>query len=155
MQEMWVRYQYSRLENPMDRGAWQTTVHGVIKSRTRLTHTYYDSHHADVKVVTQQAARKAFLSLWPQGTPQPPRCVDTSRTHHRPSRLISGFHALYGLCWNKWSCSYIIMVATMDTCCASSLCKSLSGFLEDSNLLLSDERSLELELPNLSIITAL
>ena len=43
----------------------------------------------------------------------------------------------------------------MDTCCASSLCKSLSGFLEDANLLLSDERSLELELPNLSIITAL
>ena len=25
--------QYSRLENPMDRGAWQTTVHRVIKSR--------------------------------------------------------------------------------------------------------------------------
>ena len=26
--------QYSRLGNPMDRGAWQTTVHGVIKSQT-------------------------------------------------------------------------------------------------------------------------
>ena len=25
--------QYSRLENPMDRGAWQTTVHRVTKSR--------------------------------------------------------------------------------------------------------------------------
>ena len=24
--------QYSCLENPMDRGAWQTTVHGVTKS---------------------------------------------------------------------------------------------------------------------------
>ena len=24
--------QYSDLENPMDRGAWQTTVHGVAKS---------------------------------------------------------------------------------------------------------------------------
>ena len=24
--------QYSRLENPMDRGAWQATVHGVTKS---------------------------------------------------------------------------------------------------------------------------
>ena len=23
--------QYSRLENPMDRGAWQATVHGVTK----------------------------------------------------------------------------------------------------------------------------
>ena len=27
---------YSCLENPMDRGAWQATVHGVAKSRTRL-----------------------------------------------------------------------------------------------------------------------
>ena len=26
--------QYSYLENPMDRGAWQATVHGIAKSRT-------------------------------------------------------------------------------------------------------------------------
>ena len=26
--------QYSCLENPMDRGAWQATVHGVAKSQT-------------------------------------------------------------------------------------------------------------------------
>ena len=26
--------QYSCLENPMDRGAWYATVHGVAKSRT-------------------------------------------------------------------------------------------------------------------------
>ena len=35
--------QYSCLENSMDRGAWQATVHGVSKSQTRLkqlsTHT--------------------------------------------------------------------------------------------------------------------
>ena len=28
---------YSCLENPMDRGAWQATVHGVAKSRTWLS----------------------------------------------------------------------------------------------------------------------
>ena len=28
--------QYSCLENPMDRGAWQDTVHGVAKSRAQL-----------------------------------------------------------------------------------------------------------------------
>ena len=28
--------QYSCLENPMDRGAWQATVHGVARSQTRL-----------------------------------------------------------------------------------------------------------------------
>ena len=29
--------QYSFLENPVDRGAWLATVHGVAKSRTRLS----------------------------------------------------------------------------------------------------------------------
>ena len=29
--------QYSCLENSMDTGAWQATVHGVTKSRTRLS----------------------------------------------------------------------------------------------------------------------
>jgi len=29
--------QYSCLENPMDRGSWQATVHGVAKSQTRLS----------------------------------------------------------------------------------------------------------------------
>ena len=35
--------QYSCLKNPMDRGAWWATVHGLAKSRTQLsdfTHTY-------------------------------------------------------------------------------------------------------------------
>ena len=29
--------QYSCLENPMDRGAWQATVHSVPKSQTQLS----------------------------------------------------------------------------------------------------------------------
>ena len=29
--------QYSCLENPMDGGAWQATIYGVAKSRTRLS----------------------------------------------------------------------------------------------------------------------
>ena len=29
--------QYSCLENPKDRGAWQVTVHGVAKNHTRLS----------------------------------------------------------------------------------------------------------------------
>ena len=28
---------YSCLENPMDRGAWQVTAHGVTKSQARLS----------------------------------------------------------------------------------------------------------------------
>ena len=40
--------QYYCLENPMDRGAWQATVHGVVKSRTRLsnfTFTFIQRQH--------------------------------------------------------------------------------------------------------------
>ena len=37
--------QYSRLGNPMDRGAWQATVHGITKSQTRLSmHTHKPAH---------------------------------------------------------------------------------------------------------------
>ena len=32
--------QYSCLENPTDTAAWAAIVHGVAKSRTRLTHTH-------------------------------------------------------------------------------------------------------------------
>ena len=35
--EMGNPLQYYCLENPMDRGAWQATVHGVAKSQTRLS----------------------------------------------------------------------------------------------------------------------
>ena len=28
--------QYSCLDNPMDRGAWRATIHGVAKSQTQL-----------------------------------------------------------------------------------------------------------------------
>ena len=30
-------FQYSYLENSMDRGAWWATIHGVTKSRTQLS----------------------------------------------------------------------------------------------------------------------
>ena len=33
--------QYSCLEYPMDRGAWWATVHGVIKSQTRLREGHF------------------------------------------------------------------------------------------------------------------
>ena len=44
-------FQYSRLENPTDRGAWQVAVHGVTKSQTLLSTLNPDpciQHIADV-----------------------------------------------------------------------------------------------------------
>ena len=39
--------QYSCLENPMDRGAWQAAVHGVVKSLTGLSDfTFTFNFHA-------------------------------------------------------------------------------------------------------------
>ena len=43
--------QYSCLENPMDRGAWWATVHGVAKSRTRLSNFRLQSEK-DLKEIT-------------------------------------------------------------------------------------------------------
>ena len=43
--------QYSYLENPMDRGAWQATVHGVTMSRTRLnnfTFNFFIMYWSDI-----------------------------------------------------------------------------------------------------------
>jgi len=38
-------FQYFCLKNPMDKEAWCATVHGVTKSRTRLsTHTHTHTH---------------------------------------------------------------------------------------------------------------
>ena len=36
--------QYSCLENPMDRGAWQVTVHGVIQLDMNMTEVTADMH---------------------------------------------------------------------------------------------------------------
>ena len=36
--------QYSCLENPMDGGAWRAAVHGVAKSRTRLSDFTFTFH---------------------------------------------------------------------------------------------------------------
>ena len=36
--------QYSCLENPMDRGTWQATVHGVTKSQTQMKQLNMHTH---------------------------------------------------------------------------------------------------------------
>ena len=38
-------FQYSDLENFMDRGTWQATVHGVAKSQTRLSDFHFTPLH--------------------------------------------------------------------------------------------------------------
>ena len=73
----WQPLQDSRLENPMDTGAWQATVHRATNSRTSLTntHTQRKPHRAPLpwhRVRTGQAcgteARPPLgsMALWSQ-----------------------------------------------------------------------------------------
>ena len=52
--------QYSCLENPMDRGAWRATVHGLAKSWTRLEQL---STHAN-PLNSQHCPPSAATCLW-------------------------------------------------------------------------------------------
>ena len=47
---MATHFQYSDLENSMDRGAWQATAHGVSKSWTRLSN-FHSLIHCDIQWV--------------------------------------------------------------------------------------------------------
>ena len=61
--------QYSCLENPMDRGAWWATVHGIVKSRTQLSDFTFTFHfHALEK---EMATHSSVLARRIPGTGEP------------------------------------------------------------------------------------
>ena len=61
--------QYSCLENPMGRGAWWAAVHGVAKSRTRLSNFPFTFHfHALEK---EMATHSSVLAWRIPGTAEP------------------------------------------------------------------------------------
>ena len=61
--------QYSCLENPMDGGAWWAVVHGVAKSRTRLSDFTFTFHfHALEK---EMATHSSILAWRIPGTGEP------------------------------------------------------------------------------------
>ena len=62
-------FQYSCLENPMDGGAWWAAVHGVARSRTRLSNFTLTFHfHALEK---EMAAHSSILACRILGTEEP------------------------------------------------------------------------------------
>ena len=71
--------QYSCLENPMDRGAWQAMVHRVTKTQTRLSMLT----HWELGASLQACPHIWFLSGWwpstpPKGWPSSPFCTGCS-----------------------------------------------------------------------------
>ena len=57
--------QCSCLENPMDRGAWRATVHGVAKSRTGLS--VFNSFHVVVGNGQEETRRREVKEEGPGG----------------------------------------------------------------------------------------
>ena len=65
--------QYSCLENPMDGGSWWAAVHGVAKSRTRLSDFTFTFHfHALEK---EMATHSSVLAWRIPGTGEPGRLL--------------------------------------------------------------------------------
>ena len=57
--------QYSCLENPTDGGAWWATVHGVMKSQTRLSNFTFTFHfHALEKEMVTHSSILAWKIPW-------------------------------------------------------------------------------------------
>ena len=64
-----TQLQYSCLDNPMDGGAWWAAVHGVAKSRTRLSGFIFTFHfHALEK---ETATHSSVLAWRIPGTGEP------------------------------------------------------------------------------------
>ena len=61
--------QYSCLENPMDGGAWWTAVHGVAKSRTRLSDFTFTFHFPALEKA--MATHSSVLAWRIPGTGEP------------------------------------------------------------------------------------
>ena len=65
--------QYSCLENPMDGGAWWATVHGVTKSRTRLSDFTFTFHSYALE--KEMATHSSVLAWRILGTEGPGRLL--------------------------------------------------------------------------------
>ena len=83
--------QYSCLENPMDRGAWWAIIHGVAKSRTRLS-----MHTSRSPLVLKGTSLESVLQAnvkvgtWPRPLQGPSLLLQPLELHCLPS-MACGF----------------------------------------------------------------
>ena len=78
--------QYSCLENPMDRGAWQATVHGVSKSWTQLSD--FTSLHFTSETANSPLRRQQFcIQILVLNSPRISLCEPTSAIQAKEDAL--------------------------------------------------------------------
>jgi len=72
--------QYSCLENPRDRGAWQATVHGIAKSQMSMhaLHTHAHTHTHTVAFRSLRASCTMLLLRLPRNQKQPRQQLPSS-----------------------------------------------------------------------------
>ena len=70
--------QYSCLENPMDGGAWWAAVHGVAKSRTRLSDFTFTFHFQAFE--KEMATHSSVLAWRVPGMEEPGGLLSLGRT---------------------------------------------------------------------------
>ena len=82
--------QYSCLQNPMDGGAWEAAVHGVAKSRTRLSDFAFTFHFRALE--KEMATHSSVLAWRIPGTGEPGGLPSTGshRVGHDWSDLAEG-----------------------------------------------------------------
>ena len=81
--------QYSCLENPIDRGAWGAAVHGVARSRTRLSDFTFTFHfHAWEKEMATHSSVLAWSIPW-KGEPGGLLSMGSHRVGHDWSDLAA------------------------------------------------------------------
>ena len=92
-------FQYSCLENPMDGGAWWAAVHGVAKSRTRLSDFTFSFHFHELEKET--ATYSSVLAWRIPGTGEPGGLpsLGSHRVGHDWSDLAAAAAPGLVFCW--------------------------------------------------------
>ena len=119
-------FQYSCLENPMDRGAWRATVHRVTKSQTWLkwfsTHTQF-SHISGIL----QCLFVTFYSTWHIILKDHLCAYVRISFLLKLNNVLSHIYATFYLFICLWTCRLLSSLGYCEQCCYEHGCTTVSS----------------------------